>query len=467
MIVYSASANELHGVHLHANVGRTKVTKRKGLLSGIILTPILAFYWMLARETVNIPFLDDYSGVLGFLSGWSRLGTAHERVILIFTAQHNEYKLIFANALYALQYLLFGHINFAVLSTIGNLLLLPLFLVIYRMWTEDGRAISDRLLFFVPVSWVLFQLQYYSLLNWPMSSLQHIAVVIFSLLSIYLLSREEQRAYYLSLVSLLLAIASSGNGFFVVPIGCVMLLQFRRLARLLSWLATSVAMLALYLYRYNFLSSQARSDHSVVSSLHHISPVYALSFLGASIARYGAYMPSAILGGFLFAVFIYAIKDKLYATSPAIFYSICFIMITALAVSGLRSDLGITQSLVSRYRIYSNLLLIFVYLYGVGKIQGQLRTPWTRRTAAAAIVFLTIGFNLGSNYAGFKLLRARTALTKEGLYRWEHDQQSITASPGPANEDPVILRQRESGNYAPEDEPLREAIRLHIYTSPL
>ena len=46
---------------------------------------------------VNIPFLDDYSGVLGFVNTWFQLGTVHEKAMLIFTAQHNEYKLMFPN----------------------------------------------------------------------------------------------------------------------------------------------------------------------------------------------------------------------------------------------------------------------------------------------------------------------------------------------------------------------------------
>jgi hypothetical protein len=449
------------------------VNKRTLFAIGAMLIPILAFYVILARETVNIPFLDDYGGVLGFVSGWSQLGTVHEKIMDILTAQHSEYKLMFANALYALQYMISGRINFAVLSIIGNCLLLPLYVVLYRMWMADHREISGRLILFVPVSWVLFQLQYYSLLNWPMSSLQHIAVILFSLVTIYLLSRDTQHYFHLSLLTLALAVGSSGNGFFVIPIGCLILIQFRRLDRLAYWLATSVAILALYLYKYNFLSSTAHADHSIVSSLHHISMLYALSFLGASIARYGAYIPAAILGACMCAVFVYAIFDKLYIRSTAIFYSILFILVTSVAVSGLRSDLGIAQGLVSRYRIYSNLMLVFLYLYGIGKVSRADKAPERNRSvpirpaALAAILIVAIGFNIGSNYAGFKLLHTRTELTKDGLARWEHGEESITTAPGPANEDPVIQRQRLHGNYAPEDTYLRQAILLHLYSPPL
>ena len=249
-----------------------------------------------------------------------------------------------------------------------------------------------------------------------------------------------------------------------------MLIQFRRSGRLVYWLSTFVAMLALYFYKYNFHSGQARADHSVVSSLFHISPLYALSFLGASIARYGSYVPAAILGGCLCALFAYAVFDRLYASRPAMFYSICFILTTAVAVSGLRSDFGIAQSLVSRYRIYSNLLLILFYLYGIGKMGIRTRLdlkPGVRiRSVVTAMAIMAIGFNIASNYAGFKLLRSRTELTKEGMCRWERGEQSITTTLASASEDPVIRRQQMNGNYTPEGNYLREASQLRIYVPP-
>lgn len=442
------------------------MTKRTYFSVGLIVAPILMFYGLLARETVNMPFLDDYSEVLSFVSNWTRLGTVHEKVISILTWQHNEYKLMFANAVFVLQYLMYGRLNFALLSTVGNLLVLPIFLVICQMWREDRRPIRERLLLFIPVSWFLFQFQYYSLLNWPASTLQNVAVVLFALVTIELLSIDRQTSFFLALLSFILAIAASGNGFFVVPIGCLMLFQFRRPTRLLYWLAASAAMLAVYLYRYDFHRSQSHSDKSIVSSLHHISPLYALSLLGASIARYESYVPAAILGACLCIVFAFAIADKFYATNPAIFYSICFILITSLAISGLRSDFGITQSLVSRYRIYSNLMLVFTYLYLVGKWQPRMRSFPVHVAAAAVIAITVIGFYASSTYAGYKLLRIRAELTREGMRRWEHGEQSITTAPEGANENPVIRHQRLNGNYAPEDQALRQSMTLHIYSPP-
>jgi hypothetical protein len=441
------------------------MTRRKYFLAGLILAPILVYYGLLVRETIDMPYLDDYSAVLGLINNWTRLNTLHGKLMEILTSQHNEYKLMFANAVFVLQYLVSGRVNFSLLSTIGNLFVLPLLLVVYLMWRIDGREVRNKLLLFSPVSWILFQLQYYSSLNWPTASLQNIPVILFSLLAIYLLSKDRQTLFPLALCALILAIASSGNGFFVIPIGCLMLIQFRRPARFVYWLVASASMLALYLYKYNFFQSQSHSDRGIASSLHHISPLYALSFMGASIARYQSYVPAAILGACLCVAFIFSIADKSYVSSPALFYSICFIMVTSLAVSGLRSDFGIAQSLVSRYRIYSNLLLVFTYLYVAGKWEARLHGS-SARFAAAIVVVAVIGFNASSTYAGYKLLRIRTDLTREGMRRWERGEQSVTTAPESTGEDPVIKRQRLNGNYEPEDQLLRQSMSLHIYSPP-
>jgi hypothetical protein len=443
------------------------VTKRNCLLAGGLLAPILLFYILLAREIINIPFLDDYSAVLGFLSEWSKLETVRQKTLDVLAWQHNEYKLILANALYVLQYLAFGRTNFAVLSVIGDLLMLPLVLIIYRMWAGDAWKVRERLLLFIPVPWLLFQLQYYSLMNWPVASLQHIPALLFSFLAIYLLARNEMRAFALSLLSLALGVSASGSGFLVAPIGCLILLQYRRPQRLLVWLSTSAALFAVYSYKYNRFSSQLGAGQSI-STLHHISPLYAMSFLGASVARYGVYWPAAALGGCLVAAFLYAIVDRLYAANPAIFYSISLIILTSLAVSYVRSGFGLEQSLASRYRIYSNILLALIYLFGAGKLYNAGTTHPTRTFKGGPTVFATIMvfavlFNIGSNYSGFGLLRARTELTREGLCRWERGQPPMT---GAASDDPVIHRQLLNGNYSPEGRYLREAILLHIYIPP-
>ena len=430
---------------------------------GLMATPIIVFYILLTRAVINLPFLDDYSGVLGFLDRWTEISSLSGKIMYILTSQHNEYKIMFANATFAIQYKLYGHVNFVVLSVFGNLFILGVFAILYKMWRYDKRLAGQPLVLFVPVAWVLFQLQYYSLLDWPMSSLQEAVIMFFALLSIYLLSKGDSRSFCGSLVALVFSIASSGNGVFLIPIGILMLFEQRQIARIMYWLTTSVLMIALYLYKYNYNQSQSHANHSIMSSLHHFSILYMLGFLGASVGGYRVNAPVILLGLCFCVLFVVSIIDKYYLINPAIFYSICFIMLTAFGVSGLRSDFGIDQSLASRYRVYSNLMVILFYCYVVGRWQGTLRSVGIRRVAAGLLLLAAIAFNVASTSAGFRLLRVRKAGTIEGMRRWEHGETPITdVNEGP-DEDPVIRRQRLNGNFAPEGAFLKEAIARKIF----
>src|ERR1700751_3390409 len=114
------------------------MTKEKATFWGLICLPIVTFYILLSRELVNLPFLDDYSAILDFLNQWTKLHSAHEKVLGVLIAQHNEYKIMFANAIFVMQYAMLGRVNFVILAVLGNLFVLFLFAVLYKMWISDG-----------------------------------------------------------------------------------------------------------------------------------------------------------------------------------------------------------------------------------------------------------------------------------------------------------------------------------------
>lgn len=442
------------------------MTKEKLTFWGLICLPIVTFYTLLSRELVNLPFLDDYGAILDFLNQWIKLHSTHEKFLGVLTAQHNEYKTIFANAVFVVQYWALGHVNFIILEVLGNSFVLLLFAVLYKMWTLDSRVINNRLFLFIPTSWILFQLQYYGTLNFPSAGLQNVPILFLSFLVIYLLSRGDTKAFFFAILSLVLAIATSGNGILLIPIGGLMLIQFRRPKRLIPWLLVSGCMLAVYFYHYNFSNSQANPDHSTISSLHRVSITYALSFMGSSISRYQSYVPAVVLGICLCAVFVFAIANQFYLKSPAIFYSIVFILVTALAVSGIRSSFGMTQSLASRYRIYSNLLVILSYFYLAGWLPKYIRSRTIRLITIGMIAIMVVTFNVASNHAGYTLLRMRKTELIEGMRRWEHDAPPVFSA-GEANSDnPVISRQRADGIFVPNGPILEMSTALHIYDPP-
>ena len=150
------------------------------LVAGIaIATPAVIFYAILLGHTVDIPLRDDYGAILNFLNHMPARGGG--RTAYLLATQWQEYKLIFGHLVVWLQFVLFNHIDFRLTCALGNGFVLPLALVLWRMFLPGNLDLTARVVLFIPVTWLLFQLQYIGTLNWAITSLQHLPVLVFSL----------------------------------------------------------------------------------------------------------------------------------------------------------------------------------------------------------------------------------------------------------------------------------------------
>jgi len=295
--------------------------------------------------------------------------------------------------------------------------------------------------------------------------LQHLAVIFFSLLSIAFLCKVSIRSMVCASVLLLLAIASSPNGFFVVPIGILILVQTRRWQQLTAWAAVAVLALSVYLFRYSSTSSET-AQHGSVGGLTHFNILYALSFLGASAARYISLVPSLTLGLVLFGIFLFALRRRYFLRNPEVFYSMLFILINAVAVSGLRSDLGLAQSLASRYRMYSNLFLAFSYIFLTEEVFPQLKNLSIRRGFIAGAATLSVAFCALSDIGGSHFLQGKKqALTYNYRVQWLQDKSAVSEAHVKGN--PALENQLDKGVFEIHVPIMRESVRLGVFRPPL
>ena len=445
----------------------------------LLLVPAALFFGILWSHATTLPIgADDYHAILEFANHWTQIHGFVPKLMHILTFQQNEYKLLFESALVAAQFGILGHIELSWFIVLGNAFVLLIFFVLASIFmTTLGvaeQSLRTRLLLLAPVSLLLFQLQYATTLDWAMGALQNITVIFFSLWSILLLSRQGRGAFLMACAAMLLAISCSGNGFMIGPVGLLMLLQQRRWRDGLLWAAAILLMMCLYFFHYNFRSSQAVPGDTVGHAFLHFSPLYGLSFLGSSVARYESTAPSIAFGVVLCAVFVLAVVKRYYRTNPAVFFSMVFVLMTALGVAGLRSNLGIVQSLASRYRIYSNLMLIFAYMFLVQTLllRGEGLRLQSRRVMLAAAVVLCVVFCGMSDLAGNRFLKGRRAAVQQEMTTWlDHHQGSsagvaAAAASASAEDDPALRRQMERGIYRPETPILLESIRLGVYRPP-
>ena len=204
-------------------IARTRPMITVLLILAVLFPPGVAF-GILYRQALLVPYQDDYKAILAFADEYGELPSLKAKLLDIATKQFNEYKIGFEHSVIASEIELTHHLNFAFLTALGDLLLLPIAYLLWRTFEEDQSDLNRRLLDFLPISLLFFSLTYWENLNWAMTGLQNTPVIFFSFLAIYLLTPAKMpghpRAYLLAgCLAGCLAAFTSANGFLLAPLG--------------------------------------------------------------------------------------------------------------------------------------------------------------------------------------------------------------------------------------------------------
>ena len=433
----------------------------------LVFLPVVAFYGLLLRFYTAVPLIDDYWHLIVFALQWNSAARAGAKAGLVFHTQVGPYKLIFDHALVGLQLAVFGKLNFPLMVLLGNLTLLGIFALLWKSTPLD-RSARFPLLALLPVSLLLFSLNYAETVDWAVSGLQQPAVILFSLAAVYFLVREADRTrnFLLACMFGLLASATYANGVLVWPVGILFfLLQIPQ--RGWQWPRMFVWCMCFGASLYVYLSHSTGSGVSAHVPLLQ-QAIFLLSFCGGGLEnmhhRPVPYL-SIVIGLGVVATVLLSIKTRYDRRNPYFFYSMLWLMLTAIVVSNARVGMGLQLSLSSRYKIYCDLLLIFCYEYGLGRYrQRSSRTPARRRPplffgawTAAALLFC-----LGSDAAGAKFLSTRKQRAETAMRAYLAAPES--ASPMFLVEDVLSPNEIKQEDMARQE--LNDAISEGIYTPP-
>jgi hypothetical protein len=420
------------------------------LLIAVVLPPIVAFS-ILYRQRISVPYHDDYAVILAFANDYRQLHGFNAKALDVATTQSNDYKLGFVHFVIALELELTGHLNFAFLITLGNLLLLAIAYLLWRVYRRDGSALNQQLLEFVPVSLLFFSLTYWESLNWAMAGLQNLSVIMFSLLAIYLLNIKGTKSLpfwilLLASASAVLAAFSSANGFLLAPVGLFLLLRRKAILGAPVWCAGFVLPLAAYRYHYvPFYVSVDAMHRSYVGKV-----AYVFGFLGCAIQERWV---AGLLGLVIFAVLFLAVRFGFERTHPIPLYFSLWILLTASLVAWLR------QGIASRYSIYSLLLLISCYWF-LAQYLPTRSAAFTRKRVCMVSIVLAAVLCLTSDIVAYGHLKQRRERVLSGLENYRANPPVNT----PMN-DPET-RQAAPSEEGFERDTLNRAIAGHTYTLP-
>jgi hypothetical protein len=396
-----------------------KVRRRSSvpIFAAAVMLPIVFFYTYLFSMSRDIPLTDDYDAGLKFANHLVQLPNFSERLIYFVGERHNEYKIFVGHGLVWLQLALIGHVNFAVLSALGNISVLFLGIVLWKMFLPDVE-LERRLALFLPVSLILFQYQYVETLNWPLPGVQNLPVVTCAIGSIYLLGRKTRGAFAGALGLMVFGIASSGNGFLIALVGMLMLLIERMYSRLAAWGLTVALCVWAYVYHYDKMATQNAKHQSILTALMHPQFTYLFGFLG-SAGRFPVQAGAIFLGFALCVFFGWMIWRGYLRRHSVVGYCLLFILLTAIGVAGMRADLGLKQSMSSRYRIYSDLLLIFAW-FALVETCRLAEAPSLRRSRLfVGIATTSVLFCIVMDGIGVRSLRRRDQGLEHGMALFE------------------------------------------------
>ena len=119
------------------------------------------------------------------------------------------------------------------------------------------------------------------------------------------------------------------------------------------------------------------------------------------------------LGFALCGVFVAAVRGRFARANPTIAYYALFILLTAIGVSAIRSGFGYDQSFSGRYKIYSDLLIICAYIYGLHAFRDKrlaLRHRYLQYAMGATLLFFCFEALLG-----WHQMRARQRELRDGM----------------------------------------------------
>ncbi len=330
----------------------------KYLFSVAIIILFTACFMASMWYATNVPHLDDYDQVLGFLSAYENSTDLWQKILLLFS-ERNEHRTTVFHFFGLLDYSIFGTVSFKHLIFVINFFYFGIVWVLYKIFTTldvDRRHLIPLVLLLAVPCWAV--------LNWPAAGLNYCPTIFFSITSFYLLNKNSKRSFIGATLCAILSLCSSGAGLLVFLAALPFFIKRGNRVQSIIWWSTFVLCTVLYFYGYQPANEGGNSLAYIVESPHvfiaNIFVFYGSIFQSAFGQHYiwsvlfgGVFLSLAGLVGYRYR---YKILDH-----PLLFSGILLGLALGLASATMRSYLGLGVTAAFRYRLFQFILPIFLY----------------------------------------------------------------------------------------------------------
>lgn len=397
-----------------------------------IAFPIVIWLFIIVRYAENVPWFDDFDPFPDFLRKWILSDGGFEKLKLIFQP-NNEHRMIWGKLVALAYYKLTGTLDFRFLQIFAGFFTLGTLFLFWRAFREAGLPT----LFFVPIPFLLFHLQYYGTYLWAICGLQHQPVVFFAALTSYLLGKNR---FWPAVAAAVCANFAMGNGVLVWASGFAILIYLNRPRLLLIWAVLGAA--NIYLYFYGMSPQGNETSFAFLKQHPHLSFIGFFTFLGGLFdlspdRHINTRSIATFIGGFLAGT--YAIwwiirfvllksrtpqpsQGKIQADSFVIGVLV-FIFANAFIIALLRPRFGIDVMLVSNYKIYPGVFFAAAYFSAL-LLKRPSKTVF--RTGLVVAVLLWTG----SLFNYFPTVRERSFYFQINAYNQRDHQFGLGFEPG-------------------------------------
>jgi hypothetical protein len=279
-----------------------------------------------------------------------------------------------------LYFTVFGDINFKHLLVVGVCGLLAIQGLIY--WVIRHKPFRFWSMFII--SLILLNFQYWENMMSAMTALQNISAPLFSLAGLYFLSKGPSRSNrLLAYFFVSLTIVTSGNGMILSPIGLLYLMWMREPRfEIYRWIVFSACLIGLYFWNYQKPPEVFGGRSNIMDVLSDPKALFqnmtlflTSTFRGLGLSVYACFGIGGSIVVYLGWYFYQLNSQKNSMNFNQRWYLLVFVFLlgTAFLVAINRGS-GLENMLYSRYKIYSTLVFVFIFLVLLETINARFVT---------------------------------------------------------------------------------------------
>lgn len=408
----------------------------------MIISPFIIYFVVINRVIINIPYGDEYGNALGYIDAYNKLTRFHDKLFSLFH-QANEHR-IFTYTINVLQdYLIFGTLNFKRLLWEGNIWIIVLCFMLYKLNKVD----KNNPFIILPVITLVLMPQH-EISDWGIVVFGLIVQISLIIGSLYLLSKSAINRLISSIILAFIITFSFGNGMFIFLSGFLILILTpnRKLYEYLSWSFAMIVSIGLYFTDYNFSAGTGFKMEFFDRPVDTIK--YFLTFFGSIFSPVfkGNLDYMLISGLIVISYFGYLIffKWKTVKYHPIALSIMLFILLSAAAASVTRLRFGIGGAAAPRYLLLQAVFLAIIYILTIDVFQKKMKYLLPVILSFSILLF---AFRLNHNIKYMTLHRDHLIETTSRYYI---DYKSITDfGPPPAMIKYFLDNAKKTGVYYP------------------